>query len=132
MTHLNDGQLIERLYGVAAHPHADSCPECAARYAEMERRRAEAVRPAAVSAEFLAKQHEAVLLRVDRPRLRLAWIPALAATAAVAIGFFVYRPAPAPRVEAGDEQLFADVYSMAQSTEPSAASPIHSLFEDNQ
>jgi hypothetical protein len=31
-----------------------------------------------------------------------------------------------------DAQLFADVYSMEQSLEPSVAAPIHTLFEENQ
>ena len=131
MTHLNDDQLIERLYGVEAHPHLDVCAECSARYAELERRRTEAARPAVVSPEFLMEQREAILARVER-RTHWAWVPALAASAAIAVGLFVYRPVPAPHVESGDEQLFADVYSMAQSTEPRAASPIHSLFEDGQ
>jgi hypothetical protein len=65
----------------------------------------------------------------------MTWAPALAAAALLAIGIAVYRPAPAPaplRPDAADAQLFADVYSMEQSVEPSVAAPIHSLFEDNQ
>ena len=49
-------------------------------------------------------------------------------------GMFVYRPAAAPphAHRCADAQLFSDVYSMEQSTEPMAAAPIHELFEDNQ
>ncbi len=131
--HIHVDQLLEHLYGAEAHPHVDSCPECSARLKDLQRRRAEAASGVPVSAEFLAKQRSAILARVDRPRIN-KWIPALAAACAVALGLFVYRPsAPAPRVvDSGDEQLFADVYSMSQSTEPRAATPIHELFEDNQ
>jgi len=133
--HLNDDQLLERLYGAEAYPHVDSCEQCSGRYRELESRRAELAAPVPVSAEFLANQRRRIVTRLDeRPSMRLKWIPALAAASAVAIGLWIYRPVAAPvaHVDANDEQLFADVYSMAQSTEPRAASPIHSLFEDNQ
>ena len=129
--HLHVDQLFEQLYGAEAHPHLDSCPECSARLAELRRQRSELTAPAPVPAEFLVKQRAAILNRMDRPRIS-KWIPALAAACAIAIGLFVYRPTAAPHVEAGDEQLFAEVYSMSQSTEPRAAAPIHALFEDNQ
>ena len=64
----------------------------------------------------------------------MRWVPALAAACLLAIGVLVYRPAPrlACTPDPSDAQLFSDVYSMEQSTEPLAAAPIHALFEDNQ
>ena len=129
--HLSDDQLLERLYGAEAHPHADSCAKCAARLGEFERRRAELAAPVAVSAEFLAAQRRQIAARLEK-RTRLRWIPALAAASAIAIGIVMFQPSPppAPHTEPGDEQLFAEVYSMEKSTEPRAAAPIHALFED--
>ena len=54
-----------------------------------------------------------------------------------AVGVLVYRfpataPVPASKADTGDAQLFSEVYSMEQSTEPRGAAPIHALFEDNQ
>jgi hypothetical protein len=135
--HLNDDQLLDRLYGLAAHPHMESCPDCAARYREFERRKGELAEPGPVSTDFLALQRRKIYARLDeRPHWGLKWAPALAAGCAIAIGLLVYRPTAAPtpasHPEAGDAQLFSEVYSMEQSTEPRAAAPIHALFEDNQ
>lgn len=134
--HLSDDQLLERLYGAAAHPHVESCEECSARYGELERRRAELAEAAPVAADFLAAQRRRIYARLERQaRWRLKWAPAAAAALALAIGFAVYRPeAPKPAVhpDSGDAQLFSEMYSMEQSTEPRAAAPIHALFEDDQ
>lgn len=133
--HLNDDQLLDRLYGVADDPHVESCGECSARYREMELRRAELAEPQAISAEFLAAQRRKIQARLEqRPSLGLKWAPAFAAAVAIAIGLLVYRPAKvsAPAADANDAQLFAEVYSMEQSTESQAAAPIHALFEDGQ
>jgi hypothetical protein len=135
--HLNDDQLIERLYGVAEHPHLDGCVPCSARFKELELRRAELVHPTTVSSEFLAAQRRKIYSRLEeKPHAGLKWAPALAAACAIAIGLFVYRPTPTTvpvtKSDSGDAQLFSEVYSMEQSTEPRAAAPIHALFEDNQ
>jgi hypothetical protein len=64
------------------------------------------------------------------------WVPAAAAAFVVAVALLIYHPSapsPAPpKIEVSDAQLFSEVYSMEQSTEPRAAAPIHGLFEDNQ
>jgi hypothetical protein len=128
--HIHDDQLLERLYGIDTHPHVDSCPECSARYEALVQRKQQLAAPLTIPTDLLAKQRAAILARAERPSLR--WIPALATAAAIAIGFVMYQPSPAPRQDPGDEQLFADVYSMSQSTEARAGAPIHALFEDNQ
>jgi hypothetical protein len=67
------------------------------------------------------------------------------AAAGLIIGaFFVYRPAiapppvapahvtPATAADVSDAQLFAEVYSMRDSTESRAAAPIRALFEERE
>jgi hypothetical protein len=136
--HLSDDQLLDRLYGIVADSHLQDCVQCAERFRELECRRSELVEPGAVSSEFLAAQRRKIYSRLDEaPRLGLRWVPALAAGFVVAIGLLVYRPpsttpVPASKADTGDAQLFSEVYSMEQSTEPRGAAPIHALFEDNQ
>jgi hypothetical protein len=141
--HLKMDELVDRLYGVVADgdvsrdEHLKSCVDCQSRWNEMRRLKAEIAAPAPVSNDFLAAQRRKIYSRLDeKPRTSLAWAPALAATALLAIGIAVYRPAATPihlaQPDAADTQLFAEVYSMEQSAEPSVAAPIHTLFEDNQ
>lgn len=138
MTHLSDDQLLHQLYGIVQHSHLESCEQCAARYRQLELRRAELAPPVEIQQETLAAQRRKIVARIEnRPQVIWKWIPAMAAACVVAIGLMMYRPAapvtPAPsHSEAADDQLFSEVYSMEQSTEPRAAAPIHALFEDNQ
>jgi hypothetical protein len=157
--HVNDDALVDRLYGLSSEDHEAhlaGCADCARRWEGMRRIRADinaqmtASEP--VSTEFLAAQRRRIYARLgESPQTgwrKAAWAPALAATALLAIGIAVYRPVPsqgtahvashmaggaqtAPRPDADDAQLFADVYSMEQSSEPSVAAPIHTLFVDN-
>lgn len=134
--HWSDDQLLDRLYGLAGDDsHLESCPECAERWTALEKRRLELARPEPVSAQFLAAQRRAIYSRLGEQRQsRMKWAPALAAACLLIIGLVVYRPvsAPAVRNDSADAKLFSDVYSMVQTTEPQAATPIHELFEDNQ
>jgi hypothetical protein len=146
--HLNDDQLIDRLYGVSDFAH--QCKECDTRLRAIERKRAELASPAPVSVDFLAAQRRAVYSRLgERPKSRLAWVPATAAALfLVAAGVVVSHksyPGSAPISgpsgvvshavshpdAAADAQLFSDVYAMEQSAEPRAAAPIHALIEEN-
>jgi hypothetical protein len=134
--HLNDDELLDRLYGLADAPeHLESCADCARRWNQLRERRAEIAAPREVSREFLAAQRRKIYSRLgENPHGQRKWIPAaLAAACLLAIGLFVYRPEP-PRQhpDSADAQLFSEVYSMEQTTEPRAAAPIHALFEDNQ
>ena len=133
--HLSDDQLLERFYAGVADPHLDACAECLERFRQLEQRRAELAPPVAASPEFLAAQRREILARLDRRQMQWKWIPAMAAACALAVALLVHHPeAPKPvaQIESGDEQLFSDVYSIEQSTEPRAAAPIHGLFEENQ
>jgi anti-sigma factor RsiW len=138
--HLSDDAFLDALYGLTdGEPHLRECPMCAQRLSEWRRKR-ESLTAAAdvsvdVSSDFLAAQRRKIYERLERPEpKRLRWAPALAMACLVAVGVLVYHPAtpPAPqqRADVSDSQLFSDAYSMDQSLEPSAAAPIHALFED--
>jgi len=90
-----------------------------------------------IPGEFLAAQRRKIYERIERPsRKRWLWAPGLAAACALAVGVFVYRPAPKEppdrRADISDTQLFGDIYSMEQSLEPAAAAPVRALFEERQ
>ncbi len=149
-THLNDDELIARLYGVGENRH--ECAECAGRLRALEQHKANLAVPVDAPADFLAAQRRRIYARLGEKARRsaLAWVPAMAAALCVAAGAFVYhdwapRPAAhpvrhsasvAPAHDAAhdgtaDAQLFSDVYAMEQSAEPRAAAPIHELIEEN-
>ena len=135
--HFSLDALMDVYYGTsdaseAVCSHIRLCASCAARWSELERRHAEAVRPVEVSAEFLAAQRRKIYERLEQPsraRWKL-WAPAAAAAAVLAAAIFAYRPAPVqPRPEISDAQLFSDAYMLELSYEPAAAAPIQGLFE---
>jgi hypothetical protein len=134
--HLTDDQLIDRLYGIASDSHAENCSECSLRLNQLCERRGELSAPPSVSNSFLAAQRRQIYSRLGQPLpSRMRWAPAALAAACLLIaGMFVYRPVAAPpaHTDVADAQLFSEVYSMEESTEPIAAAPIHALFEDNQ
>jgi len=135
--HLNDDQLIELLYTASASSHLENCPECALRFSHFRAKRVELTSTPSISNDFLAAQRRKIYSRLGEPApSRLRWAPAALAAACLLIaGMFVFHPiAPAPFVhtDVADAQLFSEVYSMEESTEPIAAVPIHALFEDNQ
>jgi hypothetical protein len=134
--HLNDDQLIDLMYGISSDSHPASCSECSLRLNRLRERRAELAVTPPVSHNFLAAQRRQIYSRLGQPLpSRMRWAPATLAAACLLIaGMFVYRPmATAPaHTDIADAQLFSEVYSMEESTEPIAAAPIHSLFEDNQ
>jgi hypothetical protein len=133
--HLSDDQLIAHLYGIASDAHAQTCNECALRLDGLRQKRSELAETAPVASDFLAGQRRRIYARLGEPApSKLKWAPAALAAACLLIaGMFVYRPVAAPPVhDVADAQLFSDVYSMEESTEPLPAAPIHALFEDNQ
>jgi len=131
--HLDDDQLLDQLYGLAESAHLENCSSCARRWMEMRDRRARMAIPEEMPREFLAAQRRAIYSRLgEQPRKQMRWVPAMAAACLLVVGVLFYRPAPASHQDSGDVQLFSDVYSIEQSTEPLAAAPIHALFEDNQ
>ena len=141
--HLSEDALLDAVYGIAgsaAEAHLRRCADCAQRLQEWHEKRAaavESVENIEISGEFLAAQRKKIYERIERPsRKHWLWAPGLAAACALAIGVFVYHPAPKeqPRrnAEISDAQLFGEVYSMEQSLEPTAAAPARALFEEQQ
>lgn len=138
--HLSEDQFVDQLYGVPTDPHAslhvENCSACALHLNRLRERRSELAAAPPVSHDFLAGQRRKIYARLGEPApSRMKWAPAALAAACLLIaGMFVYHPAAAPpmRTDVADAQLFSDVYSMEQSTEPMAAAPIHELFVDNQ
>jgi hypothetical protein len=141
--HLSEDRLLDAVYGIAgsaAEAHLRLCANCAQRLHEWHEKRAaavESVEGIEISGEFLAAQRKKIYERIEQPsRKHWLWAPGLAAACALAIGVFVYHPAPKeqPRhnAEISDAQLFGEVYSMEQSLEPTAAAPARALFEEQQ
>lgn len=146
--HLNDEQLLDRLYGIAdpgAHDHhLAGCDTCSARWEAVQARKAELAAPPEVATDVLAAQRRAIYARVgERPRSSYRWAPAVAAAGLIVGAFLVNRPMTEPPTaplhvtapahsDAADAQLFAEVYSMRDSMESRAAAPIRALFEDQE
>jgi len=133
--HLTTNELVDRLYGVGPDGHLDECEECSDHLLELDRRRALAAQPAPASPEFLAAQRRNIYARMgEKPQARMNWVPALAAAVCLlVVGALAHHPAAqVVKPEVGDAQLFSDVYSMEQSMEPIAATPIHAIFEPDQ
>jgi hypothetical protein len=133
--HLSDDQLIDLLYGLSSDDaHLEHCGDCSQRWSELRCRRAQFAAGGEVSSAFLAAGRRKIYARLgERPGPRLKWAPAaLAAACLLALSVLAHRPRPPLHTDVADAQLFADVYSIEQSTEPWAAAPINALFEDNQ
>jgi hypothetical protein len=145
--HWTDDALIEAVYGLReAADGLRECTVCAARWGEMQAKHAVLAEQPELSNEFLAAQRRRIYERIEQPeRQSLKWLPALVAAGLAVAGVFVYQPrhsgtpVTTQRVEVSDAQAFADVaeayndlYSMDQSFEPSAATPIRALFEETR
>ena len=134
--HLKDDDLLDQLYGLADHAgHLETCDDCERRWTALLARRAALTAPEDPGSEFLAGQRRRIYARLgERPGPAWRWVPATVALAVtlLAAGVFLHRPAVAPRVEVVDSQLYSDVYSMEEATEPRAAAPIHALVEENE
>ena len=137
--HLSEDALLDAVYGIAgndADAHLRGCTDCARRLHEWQEKRASTVASSEIPDEFLAAQRRKIYERIERPsRKHWMWAPGLAAACALAVGIFVYHPAPQQHpvnkpAEISDAQLFGDIYSMEQVVEPAAAAPARALFEE--
>jgi anti-sigma factor RsiW len=137
--HLSEDALLDAVYGIAgndADAHLRGCTDCARCLHEWQEKRASSVASIEIPDEFLAAQRRNIYERIERPsRKRWMWAPGLAAACALAVGIFVYHPAPQQQpvnkpAEISDAQLFGDIYSMEQVVEPAAAAPARALFEE--
>jgi anti-sigma factor RsiW len=137
--HLSEDTLLDAVYGIAgnqADAHLRGCADCTQRLHEWQEKRAASAASVEIPGEFLAAQRRKIYERIERPsRKRWLWAPGLAAACALAVGIFVYHPAPQRQpgnkpAEISDAQLFGDIYSMEQVVEPAAAAPARALFEE--
>ncbi len=139
--HLSEDALLDAVYGIAgsgAEAHLRGCADCSQRLHEWHEKRAATAANVEISGEFLAAQRRMIYERIERPSSkRWLWAPGLAAACALAMGIFVYHPAPQhlpgnKPAEVSDAQLFSDIYSIEQTSEPAAAAPVRALFEEQQ
>ncbi len=135
--HWNDDELMERLYGLGPEDgHLRECAACGARWRALLQARGRVLEPPPIAEELLAAQRRAIYTRLEQPVSRRGWFsfaPAAVATAAVLLLAVLLRgPAPRTNSEPSDTELFADVFVLAQGTEPQAVEPIHALFEVDQ
>jgi len=138
--HLSEDALLDAVYGIAgkdAETHLGRCGDCAARLHEWQEKRAAAA-SLEIPDDFLAAQRRKIYERIERPSHKhWLWAPGLAAACVLAVGIFVYHPAPQRHrgnqpAEISDSQLFGDIYSIEQTPEPAAAAPVRALFEEQQ
>jgi hypothetical protein len=142
--HLSDDQLLDRLYGVGADggSHLDSCPpcpQCQARWNEIQQRRAQAAVVAQPPAELFRRQRRQIQNRLVSPPAgsRFVWAPAAVAVlllAGIAITETARKnPVSVPVAETASEIMeagwFEDAYSATRELEPWAAAPLRELFE---
>jgi hypothetical protein len=146
--HWTDDALIEAVYGLQEiDATVRECASCFGRWNEIQAKHAVLAAEPEVSSEFLAAQRRKIYERLEHPeRKSLGWVPAMVAAGLAVAGVFMYqqrvpvRTQPAETLtQTNDAQVFADVaeaysdlYSMDQSFEPSAATPIRALFESAQ
>jgi hypothetical protein len=139
--HLSEDALLDAVYGITgndAEMHLRGCADCGQRLHEWREKRAATVASVEIQDEFLAAQRRKIYERIERPpHKRWLWAPGLAAACALAVGIFVYHPAPQQQpvnrpAEISDAQLFGEIYSMEQAVEPAAAAPARALFEEQQ
>lgn len=134
--HWTEDDFLNQAYGVgdADSSHLAACSECGARWQQWQAQRAKTTAEPELSNDFLAAQRRAIYRRLNQPARSRAWAPAFAAMLMVLIGLFLFRPAqqPVQQLEpAAEDAVFAEVYSLEQSSEPAAVKPIQALFEVN-
>ena len=140
--HWSDDELIARLYGIGpSGMHLEECAECAGRWRQLLAARKRVIAEPAVPEDRMAALRRATLARMEQPA-RHAWRPgfagALASLALLLLALVLSRPAPGPQptmaVSGGppESELFAEIYTTVETTEPAAVTPIRSLFEEEQ
>jgi anti-sigma factor RsiW len=136
--HWDDQELIERLYGLGpVDGHLDECEHCAGRFGALVSAREQVLAPPSVSEELMTRQRLAIRRSLETPGRNRRWLPygsAVATAAVLLLAVLLYRPAPPPKASGtlSDAEFFAEVYSLAKSSEPVAAEPMHALFEEEQ
>lgn len=137
MTHWTEEDFNHWLYGLKDDDgHFAECAACRGESDRLLAIRRQVTAGPEVEQDFLAAQRRAIYERLDHPSRRampMRWVMSLA-TVVLVIGLSVafLRPnqAPAPIYTHADEQLFSDLTSIEQTSEPRAIQPVHNLFEE--
>ena len=139
MKHWTEDEFTQWMYGLRpTDAHLEECPECGAEARRLTARRQSLTEAAAAEeapADLLAAQRRDVYQRLGQSPVR--WMPRIQAAVValmivlVALTFSLRSPrTPAALGAPADDQLFSDLASIEQSSEPRAAQPIHNLFEE--
>ena len=139
MKHWTEDEFTQWLYGLRpGDAHLDDCPECGVEARRLTARRQAFTDAAAAEeapADLLAAQRRGVYQRLGQSPV--SWMPRIQAAAValmivlVALTFSLRSTRTSGTLGApSDDQLFSDLASIEQSSEPRAAQPIHNLFEE--
>ena len=136
MKHWTKEDFNHWLYGLKDDDgHFAECAQCRSESERLLAIRKQITVEPEVAPEFLAAQRRAIYERLQQPRRRHApmrWVMSLA-TVVLVVGLSIafLRPrAPQPIYTHADEQLFSDLTSIEQTSEPRAIQPMHNLFEE--
>ncbi|MCW5981766.1 MAG: hypothetical protein KIT09_27015 [Bryobacteraceae bacterium] len=139
--HLTDEELIDLLYEIKSpESHVERCEGCKERWERLLAKRQAAIPPLEIPEELLIEQRRRIYERIERSAARIWSLRPAGAVAAVCVMLLaVFLSVPRPDQEetalalaAGDSQLFGEIYSMVESSEPPPIQPIYGLFEERQ
>lgn len=136
--HWSEQDFIDHLYGIRLRDaHLDECPACQERWEVLRVRRQSVLEEPEVSNEILARQRRNIYRQLGRNTHSAAKgvMPAFAAVLLLLLGFFFMRPGSTPlpvSSPVSDAELFSDIYSLEQSSEPGVAKPMRALFEEDR
>jgi hypothetical protein len=133
MKHWTEIDFQNWLYGLRDEDrHFEECAECRAERDRLAVERRRILAEPEVSTDFLAAQRRSIYRRMAEPMRN--WVPmrwALSVTMLLVMVFsFTLTHSKKPNPMISDEQLFTELSSMDQSSEPKAIAPIHKLFEE--
>jgi hypothetical protein len=135
--HLSDDDLLDLLYEVVEpDSHLEECHNCCARWEAFQARRQLLNAAPLVSEDLLAQQRRRVFQRLEEHagwRWTMRPAAALGTLGVMLLAILLSQPQPAPNlttVASNDGQLFEEIYSMVETSEPSPMAPIHGLFEE--
>lgn len=137
MRHWTEEDFTNWLYGLKDEDsHLAECGPCREESARLLAIRRQLTAEPEVDRVWLAAQRRRIYERLNEPAhhwMAARWVMSLAATVLLIIASVALlrpnRPV-APIFSHADEQLFSDLTSIEQSSEPRAIQPIHNLFEE--
>ncbi len=145
MKHWTDDDFLHWLYAPDSEPrrdpgHLKECESCQARTEQMIATRREAVKPPALSGDFLAAQRRNIYSRLggkagagDGRTFARRWAIAMGSLiCTVGLSLTALHPwnTGTAVVTSSDEKLFSDLASIEQGNEPRAIRPLHNLFQE--